>query len=270
MNYFSGFDPITEDIKSELLPRAQPFWLQSQKNEKSVVVICLHGFTGTTHESRPIGEAVHGKGLDAMGFLNPAHGLANEKRARRAMNSVKMEDWLEATRTEIKEAYKRYDHVYIYGQSMGGVIALIMAQEKRVEACALTAPAIRLPFGAGTITTLLGWTKITTSLPLAKSEIDIESYNFESAHAGYQLLKMARIARKNLNQIECPVFEAHSKKDDVIHPKVAKWIENEVQGPVEIRWFNDSGHTMPLDKQGPEVAESIADFFVKCAEDLGH
>jgi len=44
---------------------------------------------------------------------------------------------------------------------------------------------------------------------------------------------------------------------------VPHWIQNQAQGNVT-RWYDNSGHYLPLDKQGAEMAHDIADSFLDC------
>jgi carboxylesterase len=260
MLYNSAFDDEIKVPYEKLTDHAKPFWLKNQK-KSDAIVICCHGFTASTYESRPVGEEVYKRGIDAAGIVVPAHGLKDEKEAMKAMGSVKKEEWMDSIRSEIKKASELYDHVYIYGQSMGGILSLIMAEEHLVELCACTAPALQLPKGAGLSAVLMGWANINVKFTKKPGPFFNDAYGFDNARAGKQLQHMALLARKNLEKITCPVFIAHSHNDRTINHIVTDWIKSRVSGPVQIQWFDKSDHTMPLDVQATEVCSAVADFF---------
>jgi hypothetical protein len=57
------------------------------------------------------------------------------------------------------------------------------------------------------------------------------------------------------------VFVAHSHADRTIAYQAAEWVRDRVAGPVELQWFDRSGHVLPLDVEGPAVATAISKFF---------
>jgi len=262
MNYYSGFSPKELIPNKILFPNAVPFWLKhNSDNSKKAIVICVHGHGATTYEALPIAKEIFNKGIDVVGMILPAHGIKDIKQAQKAMGKVKMHDWLDAIRTEIEKAREIYEHVFIYGQSMGGAISLVMASEKRVEACAVTSPAIILPKIAGIITFLFGWLNINVSVNLENEEIFNEVYAFRNMQDTKQLVKLAKFTRNNLFKIGCPTLVCHSHNDQLINPSVPLLIQNNVKIPVKINWYDESGHCMPLDAQGKQIGSDIGDFF---------
>ena len=269
MMYYSGFSP-KEFIPTNLLfPNADPFWLKHNSDDsKKGVVLCVHGHGATTYESLPIAKQIFNKGIDVVGMVLPAHGIKDIKQAQEAMGKVKMKDWLNAIRSEIKKAHEIYEHVFIYGQSMGGAISLVMAAENLVEACAVTSPAIILPKIAGIITFLFGWLNINVSVNIENDEIFNEIYAFRNMMDSKQLVKLAKYSRKNLFKIKCPIMVCHSHNDKIINPSVPKLIQKTARGTVIINWYDNSSHCMPLDVSGTQIGSDIGEFFKKQIEQI--
>ncbi|MHA1611101.1 MAG: alpha/beta hydrolase [Promethearchaeota archaeon] len=272
VRYYSGFDPEDSITKDFLFPKGRPFWLKhdtkdskESKKGKNSIVICVHGHGATTYEIRPIAETIFKKGIDVAGLVLPAHGIKNIKEAQKAMGKVKMEYWLNAVRSEIAKAkdIHGYEHVFIYGQSMGGALSLAMAAENRIEACAVTAAAIKLPKIARILTILLGWWNFNISVKLKFQELFNELYAFRNMPDTKQLQKLADYSLKHLDQIKCPLLVCHSHNDTSIDPIVPILIQKNAKGLVEINWYDESGHCMPLDIKGKEIASDIADFFLQ-------
>lgn len=257
MEFFSAFGNENELPTDLLLPHSRPVWLKGKT--KKAIVICLHGFIATVYEARPIAEALFLAGIDAACPLFPAHGLKDEKAAEKAMSEVKYEQWLECIRQEIAFARKQYEKVFIYGQSMGGIVALRMAEEGLVDACATTAPAIKLPTGVGFGVKILGWANLNVHLTFNPKFFN-EAYTFNNLRAVKQLQQMALLVRKDLQKIKCPLLSCHSPDDEAVSPKhVPKWLQAQIPHAL-IKWFS-GGHTMPLDVDAEKIKATIIEFF---------
>jgi len=228
------------------------------------VVLCIHGHGATTFEVNPIGKALCRQGIDAAGLVLPAHGIENIGLAKRAMGKITRKDYLDALREEIKRARQLYDKVFIYGQSMGGALALAMAAEHLVDACAVSSAALKLPPGSGLLTMLLGKINLNLNVTLNREPFENEVYSFRNSRESRQLYKLSIQARKHLNLIQCPLLVCHSHHDLIINPVVPHWIQNRSQGKVTLLWYDKSGHYLPLDTQGSEMAHDITEFFLDC------
>jgi len=258
--YFSGFAPLPEEFRGKIWERGTPFWFRSEPHSDGVI-LCLHGFTASPFEVRPVAEACRRRGFDGAGTLLPGHGYAELTDQKLFFSRMTAAGMLEAARAEIAEARSRYNFVGIFGHSMGGAIALKMAAEGRVDACAVTAPALKLPPRAVFLLALLG--RFNISLNTKPQRFDNPIYLFENTRAGVALQQLARQGRDCLSQVACPVFAVHSHADRLVDPVVMDWMRSRVSGELEIRWFNKSSHVMTLDVNGPEIADAIGDFFVR-------
>ncbi|MHA1721437.1 MAG: alpha/beta hydrolase [Promethearchaeota archaeon] len=262
--WMSAFINNYEVNTENLLPYSRSFWLKKDRfeNKEKTIVICLHGWTASPYEAKPIGDAVFQSGLDAAGPLLPGHGFKDVKRAKKELSKIKYTDWINAVKHEIIQARKNYKRVFIYGQSMGGALALYAATENLVDACAVTAPAIKLPSYVNIIGPVFGFLNMFRKKKSENSFFN-EEYPFESFKSANELRKLAKTVQKNLKKITCPVLICHSQKDSAIDPVVPDIIKENVKGTVEIAWFNNSDHSMTLDVQGKEIAKKISEFFIE-------
>ncbi|QEE16531.1 alpha/beta hydrolase [Promethearchaeum syntrophicum] len=261
--WMSAFDGKIGNNQETLLQYSNSFWLKNEKNriENNSVVICLHGWTATTFESKPVGDAIFQSGIDSAGPLLPGHGFKDNQIAKKILSEIKYTDWISAVRHEINKAKKIYKKVFIYGQSMGGALALNAASEGCVDGCAVTAPAIKLPILVNFLSPLIGFMNIFRKKERNQKFFN-EEYPFESFKSANELRKLAKNVQKNLSKIKCPILVCHSKNDTGINPIVTEIIKENVKGPIEIAWFNDSGHSMTLDVQGNEITKKISTFFM--------
>lgn len=260
--YFSGFSAVPEDVKLKLYPDGLPFY-QVHDPIATTICVCLHGFTATPYEVSPVAEACYSAGFDTVAPLLPGHGYANPEDQHEHIVRVTFDNLVEASRAELECARNQYGRVFVFGQSLGGALALLMAEkEGLVDACAMTAPAIKLPLGSGLGTVLFGRVNMNLKKKTRNTFYNA-SYPFNNSIAGVAVQHIALQARKNLDRITCPVLVCHSHNDPTINPVVPSWIQQRARGPVEVAWFDESGHTMPLDVQGKDVSNTIARFFTR-------
>ncbi|MEO1621640.1 MAG: alpha/beta fold hydrolase, partial [Cyanobacteria bacterium J06632_3] len=166
---------------------------------------------------------------------------------------------LDAVRTEVARARSQYDSVGIYGHSMGGAISLILASEGLVDACAVSAPAIKLPWQADVLVPLIGWMPFTLSAP-TNDPFYLPSYQFHHSYAVRALLRLSQQATRQLSDITCPVLGVHTHRDQTIPPVVLDIMQRQIQAPLETEWFDPSSHAMPLDMKGEDMSQSVAAF----------
>ncbi len=258
LSYFSGFENVPTEYENKLWSDGLPWYDQNEQNQANAVVICLHGFTATPYEVRPVGKACLQLGMDAIAPLLPGHGYSRLEEQKSEFPKMTKEGMFEAVRQEISQARKHYKFVGIFGHSMGGAIALTMASEGLVDACTVTAPAIKLPLRGEILIGLFGW--INISMPKHPDNFYNPNYLFENSKAGLALQRIALHARQYLSRITCPTLVVHSHQDPLIDSIVVKWIKAKVKGSVEVAWFDDSGHVLTLDVKGKEVSETIAKY----------
>ncbi len=210
---FSGFDDLLSDQRVRLMKEALPHFFPAGGQDKSdAVVVCLHGFTGMTYETEPVAVACAQAGMDAVTVLLPGHGYAEKPQQVRQFSRITGDGLLKAARTVIAEARRRYGRVAIFGQSMGGAIALQMAAEQRVDVCAVSAPALRLPTNAEILIPLLSWAGFSLPSNL-QQDFYLPCYDFYHSKALRALWQVSRRARNSLTDITCPVYAAHSHND---------------------------------------------------------
>ena len=133
--------------------------------DSDTIVICLHGFTGTPYEVAPAVKEIAKTGIAAAAPLLPGHGYKTRSDQEHYFSRITMDGMLGVARQEIARARQQFNHVGIFGFSMGGAIALSMAAEKRVDVCVVAAPALRLPLKAEILIPLLSWASFTIEAP---------------------------------------------------------------------------------------------------------
>ncbi|MBN2156175.1 MAG: alpha/beta hydrolase [Candidatus Lokiarchaeota archaeon] len=258
--YYSAFEEVPEEFKTMLFERAVPYY-KKHDFPSNTIVLCLHGFTAVPYEVKVIANAIYEKGIDIAAPLLPFHGYKNIEDQKRYFNRMREDIMMDAVKLEISKARQHYKNVFMYGQSMGGCIALCMAGLGLVDAVAATAPAIRIhPFSRVLATVMAPF-----SINQPKKEprkFDSPGYDFNNARAAYELIKLSKFAQKNLENITIPVFIAHSHNDPTINgPITVKWMQQKIKGKFTVKWYDHCEHVIPLDVQKDEASADIANFF---------
>ncbi len=193
---------LTESEVSSRLVNPSPFDLPGRGR---AAALCLHGLTGTPYEVRSLGEAIAAAGIRAVGPALPGH---NETPERLAATSYT--DWLEAARTEFHRLREDFESVFIVGMSMGGLLALALAEEEPVDAIATIGTPLVLhhPFAW-----LIPLVKYLRPMSPKSRGSDIRDPVARARHVGYgvmplnsvhELQRLQRRVRPQLARITAP------------------------------------------------------------------
>ncbi len=218
-------------------------------------LLLLHGFGGTAGQMRFLANGLHEAGYTVYAPLLPGHGTTLEE-----MNQFSWRDWLTAARLAYSRLREECSSVAVAGHSMGGVLALLLAEEYPVDAViTLSAPLKLLRHGAA-LTPLMG-----VFLPFVRWEPMRLSEEFLSEdYIGYDGLPTARIAdlnrlmcraRRNLFAICAPLLTIQSDDDEIVHPDSPRLIAGGVSSAV--RQSIRLTHSMHLIHLGPERGEIL-------------
>ena len=243
---------------------AGPFDLGG-RGEGGDAALCLHGLTGTPYEVRPIGEALAANGVRAVGPLLPGHGGAHEALAR-----VGHEEWADAVDLAHSRLAQRHERVFVVGLSLGGLLSLWLAARVEVDALVVIAAPLHLR------------TRLASLVPIAKRVwpvmpkrrgSDIRDAIARARHPSMAALPMASVhhlmvlqrrVRASLARVRAPILVAHGLLDASVDPADARQIAGEVSSPErELLFLPNSGHVVPVDHDGPELARATVDFLTR-------
>lgn len=102
-------------------PGCEPFTFDGGE----VAALMVHGFTGSPFSMRPWGEYLATHGLTVHGPRLPGHGTRWQE-----MNLTRWQDWYGEVERSFDRLRSSCEHVFVMGLSMGGTLALRLAQEK--------------------------------------------------------------------------------------------------------------------------------------------
>jgi len=245
-------------------PNAQPFALEAGDS----ALLLIHGFTGSPSHIRPVGDAVQAAGFSARGILLPGHGLTIDDMVRSSGA-----EWLDACVAAYLEMQQKYRRVSVCGLSMGGILALLLAEMFEPAACILFAPTIRYRQGTNRLSPLVKhFMRVSWWRPRAFSEEDfLKAYDH-----GYQGAPVAKVedmtrlqarARKELSSITAPTLILQSHSDESVHRMAPEIITSRISSAVkEICWTDRSSHVNTIGPDRAYVNGRVVDFMRRFAE----
>lgn len=226
----------------------------------SVGVLLSHGYTATTAEVRLFAKRLHEKGFSVAGPLLAGHGTQPAD-----LNHVKWQDWVESGEKVYQQLTAYCEHVFVGGESMGGLVALYLAnRHPEVRGVLLYAPAIELTISTvDKVKLYLG----SSFMPYAKREsMDAsdkwQGYDPELPTKGIlQLLKFQHAVKQALPKITQPVILFQGRRDTAVAPQAGDIILHGVRSTLkEHHWMERSAHPILIEDELDEVTSLSLNF----------
>ena len=244
--------------------RCQPFCLAGGEHG----VLLLHGFTGSAAHMRPLGERLHAQGFTVQAVNLPGHAAAME-----ALAETAWDDWLDAVKEAFLEMERTCTRVSVAGLSMGGCLALLLAEQMQPAAIApISAPmGTQLPLWLATLTrpifpTIWWKSRDGNPVPLV-NEYDYGYPGFRNGCARH-LDRLIKMARRNLHAVTCPVLVVQSHADETIIPQSAEIILNGISSEQKsVLWLDDVPHVCTITHEAETIAEALAAHFRRAEDD---
>ncbi|MDQ6657555.1 MAG: alpha/beta fold hydrolase [Actinomycetota bacterium] len=192
---------------------------------REIGVLLCHGFTGSPWSMRPWADHLVEAGYAVRLPLLPGHGTSWQE-----MNSTTFDDWLAAAASSLAELSARCREVVVCGLSMGGTLALRLAElhKDKIAGLVLVNPSVmstRLGVRLAPLLRILQpvLLKVMPSLPgitddLAKPGIVEMGYQRIPLAAGLSLQAGWKTVRRDLALVTSPLLLLHSDVDHVVEP----------------------------------------------------
>ena len=201
-------------------PGAEP-WSAGPRGRAEVGVLLCHGFTGSPQSLRPWGEylaARHPEFAIELPLL-PGHGLP-----WRELQRTGWQDWYGTLDRAFVELKARCDQVFVMGLSMGGGLALRLAERHPAEVAGLVLvnPSVTRNKPAEALLPVLS--KVLASIPAIASDIKKPGMkeigtDRTPLKAAASLSRFWTIVARDLPQVTAPLLVLRSAEDHVVHPR---------------------------------------------------
>jgi carboxylesterase len=238
-------------------------------------VLCLHGFTGTPFEVRPLAEALAGRGFTVMVPALAGHCGTVAELAR-----TRWPDWLASTEAALDRLLGEVEggRVAVAGFSLGGLLALRLARLRptQVAALAVMAAPLRLrPYQVRAVRLLARLPALLRRGPFdvlpklgGYDIVDREMALLNPALAGMpvqglaSMLELGDLVRRDLPDIRVPTLVAHGERDRTVPLQDSLELVGTLGAPIVERLFLPrSGHLIAIDVERSALVEAVSRFF---------
>ncbi len=239
------------------LPQAKPFDFPGGDTG----VLLIHGFTGSPAHMRLIGEDLKDRGFAVRGVLLPGHGTKPEDMAK-----ASWQDYIQCVREQAKDMRQHCKTLAVAGLSMGGCLALILAEQMEADACAAIAAPMNTtarfrslaPLAAPFLPMIHKKADGARDTLIADYDIGYDSYPTKSVHALNVIIDRAK---RDLSLIRCPVLAIQSRKDATVTQDSPEIILSGVSSQVKEQLFLDNApHVCTISPEYPRISEKLAAF----------
>jgi carboxylesterase len=233
-----------------VMPGAEPF----HHDGGPVGTVLCHGFTSTPQSLRPWAEHLALHGLTVSLPRLPGHGTRWQD-----CNLTTWQDWYGAVEREFAKLRDRCDHVFAMGLSMGGALALRLAELRGPEVAGLVVvnPFLTTLDPRRYAVPLLRW--VVPSSPGIIGDIkkpaSVElGYDRLPLQAAYSITRAWRDLRADLPKITQPLLLFRSRDDHVVEPASARLVLSRVSSvDVQEVVLDNSYHVATLDNDAERI-----------------
>ena len=244
-------------MPTSVLPGAEPIDLPGGP----VGALLSHGFTGTTQSIRPWAEHLAAAGLTVSAPRLPGHGTRWQD-----MNRTRFPDWYGELERAFDDLRARCASVFVMGLSMGGTLALRLAELRADQVAGLVVVNASLATDRKDARLAPLLSKVVPSFPGIASDIKKPgttelAYDRLPLKAAASLQAAWPVVVRDLHRITCPVLVFRSREDHVVPPvSGATLLHGLAGGTVEERVLDDSYHVATLDNDAPAIFEGSMAF----------
>jgi len=224
-------------------------------------VLLCHGVAGSPGSLRRWAEYLAEAGLTVSVPRLPGHGTTWQE-----MSRTRWEDWYAEADRAYEELRGQSNEIFVMGLSMGGCLALRMAELRGTAVSGLVlvnaslAPDTKL-FLLAPVLKL-----VVPSLPGIASDIKKEGvqelgYTRVPVRAAASLPALWRLTQSRMGEVTQPVLVYRSTVDHVVGPASMRVLQAALPpGQLEVRDCPDSYHVATLDNDAPTIFAGSLEF----------
>jgi carboxylesterase len=229
---------------------AEPFAL----GDGPVGVLLCHGFTGSPQSMRPWGEHLAAAGFTVRCPLLPGHGTRWQD-----CNASTEADWYAELSAALDDLTARCSAVVVAGLSMGGTLALRLAELRPddVAALVLVNPSLLTERRDARLLPLIarlspGWAPIASDIK--KPGTAELAYGRLPTRAALALRRLWALVRADLARVQAPLLVFRSTVDHVVEPASTRVLLAGVSSTdVTEVLLAESYHVATLDNDAPQI-----------------
>lgn len=234
----------------------EPFFFEAGPR----AVLLLHGFTGNSADVRMLGRFLENAGYTSLAPHYKGHGVPPEE-----LIHTNPEQWWQS----VLDGYHQLQHagykeIAVAGLSLGGVFSLKLGYSYPLKGIVTMCAPMTM---RSTDLMFKGVVEYTKRFNHHFSESEEESSNRleyikeQGMPSLQQLRELIYEVREHVDEIYAPLFVVQGRQDKVIDLQSADYIYEQAQSnDKHIKWYEESGHVITLDKERKQLHEDIFHF----------
>jgi carboxylesterase len=225
-------------------------------------VLLCHGFTGS-----PVSMLPWAKHLEADGFRVRLPRLPGHGTTWREMNMTRWEDWYACVGRAFGELHADCERVFVCGLSMGGALALRLAEQRGTDVAAVTLVNPAIASADPRMRLLPVLRHLVPSLAAVGGDIALPdalegAYDRSPLHAAWSLTQLWRDVQANLARVNQPMLIYKSVVDRVVDPLSLRLIvERARSADISTVMLRRSYHVATLDYDAEQIFTGSSEFF---------
>jgi carboxylesterase len=242
-------------VPTPILAGAEPYSFRGGP----IGVVVLHGFTGNPQSMRSLAQSLAKAGCSVELPLLPGHGSSVED-----MISTRWSDWSAAVDETYRDLAGRCATVFIAGLSMGGSLAIWLAERHHDIAGIVVVNPLVDPPHANFRDMLRGMlAEGAVSVPGIGSDVAMQTaaepaYDATPLEPMLSMFEGVDEVASRLGEVRCPVLLFSSRVDHVVPPESGDLLAAGVAGPLE-----RSFHVATLDYDAGQIEAGSLEFVNK-------
>lgn len=240
-----------------LIPGAEPF----HHDGGPVGALVVHGFTGSPVSTRPWAEHLAAADLTVTAPRLPGHGSRWQD-----ANLTRWPDWYAEVDRALTDLRRTCREVFVMGLSVGGCLALRLAEQHGPEVAGLVLvnPSLTTLDRKARLSSIVA--HLTPSVPgvvddVKKAGVSEGGYPRLPTKAFHSLRQLWAVTTADLGQVSQPLLLFRSAVDHVVEPVSSALVLSRVSSSdVEERVLADSYHVATLDNDAPAIFAGSLDF----------
>ncbi|MEH7252735.1 carboxylesterase [Neobacillus niacini] len=237
----------------------KPFTFRGGKR----AVLLLHGFTGNSADVRMLGRFLEKRGYTCHAPHYKGHGVPPEE-----LVQTGPDDWWE----DVINGYnylknQGYEEIAVGGLSLGGVFSLKLGYTVPIKGIVPMCAPMYIKSEEVMYQGILEYAreyKVREGKSEERIEIEMNEFTKTPMTTLKALQALISDVRDHVDMIYAPTFVVQARNDKMINTESANIIYGEVESVLkEIKWYEESGHVITLDKERDQLHEDIYAFLEK-------